>query len=491
MDKNPFSLYQRKHIGVSISSNSCHAVEIDEKGVMLHKGTVQFQKSILDSNRIDPIGLAASLKQLKEAGKFTNTYIDVSIPERLGFTREHVFPNLDITEISGAVKWQLEQIFPFSANEIYVDWRLIEQNEDGIRVMVVAILKSVLDDLKAGVEAAGFIPLRFEPASSVVSHHIKDVTKHPHVVTEIDPVGATTTLLIHGVPQVTTTTPFIGVKDFNQAMPMIVDSIKSLHHHPKLEGFYKEFQPTKEEPQPPPLEIHLIGESVNQAIAQNLQQRLQIKTSALQIQGVDPGFELAYFMAKTKITPPEDENSINLLPEQVPEHYKAIAENFLAKRVMYISLGCILPAILFTLIAYLFSLFNASGLQSDLEQAQASGPAINSLSVPDNENIPLIAKTAQRTVKLFPQKVSPEQNITQVLNLIPQSINITGILYETNSKKFTLTGISDTRDELIAFRDSLEETELFNAIGLPLNTLAFETDVEFRIEFTVKEESGQ
>ncbi|MDO8240759.1 MAG: PilN domain-containing protein [Candidatus Moranbacteria bacterium] len=54
--------------------------------------------------------------------------------------------------------------------------------------------------------------------------------------------------------------------------------------------------------------------------------------------------------------------------------------------------------------------------------------------------------------------------------------------------KVLIAGIADTRDILIAMKDSLAQEPCFANVNLPLSNLASKENVEFQIEFDIKEE---
>lgn len=65
--------------------------------------------------------------------------------------------------------------------------------------------------------------------------------------------------------------------------------------------------------------------------------------------------------------------------------------------------------------------------------------------------------------------------------LITEGINLQKTNFDINENMITITGIADTRDNLLNFKNSLERCELITNITLPLNTLLKKQDINFTI----------
>lgn len=57
----------------------------------------------------------------------------------------------------------------------------------------------------------------------------------------------------------------------------------------------------------------------------------------------------------------------------------------------------------------------------------------------------------------------------------------------TKNFKIMLSGVADSREKLVAFKETLEKEECFRNVSLPLSNLVSRDNVDFQIEFVVEE----
>jgi Tfp pilus assembly protein PilN len=78
-------------------------------------------------------------------------------------------------------------------------------------------------------------------------------------------------------------------------------------------------------------------------------------------------------------------------------------------------------------------------------------------------------------------------NIFKKINdATPDGINV--LKMANNNYKFLLAGTADTRDALVAMKDNLMQESCFTDINLPLSDLVSKENIDFQIEFNIKEE---
>jgi len=76
--------------------------------------------------------------------------------------------------------------------------------------------------------------------------------------------------------------------------------------------------------------------------------------------------------------------------------------------------------------------------------------------------------------------------LDKISQLVPGKITLNGII--TKDYKIILSGIAENRDVLIEFKDNLNGEECFDNIDLPLSNLVSKNNVDFQMEFNLKEE---
>lgn len=78
--------------------------------------------------------------------------------------------------------------------------------------------------------------------------------------------------------------------------------------------------------------------------------------------------------------------------------------------------------------------------------------------------------------------------IDTVISKKTNKISITNFSYAptaSSSASLTLGGISSTRESLVSFVKSLEDTKLFSKVDLPISNLAKDKDIEFTINLKI------
>jgi Tfp pilus assembly protein PilN len=70
-------------------------------------------------------------------------------------------------------------------------------------------------------------------------------------------------------------------------------------------------------------------------------------------------------------------------------------------------------------------------------------------------------------------------------NTVPESIEIKNVY--TKKNQIFISGIADSRDNLVFFEDNLKKNKCFDEINLPLSNFASKENIDFQISFFIKE----
>ncbi len=81
---------------------------------------------------------------------------------------------------------------------------------------------------------------------------------------------------------------------------------------------------------------------------------------------------------------------------------------------------------------------------------------------------------------------TPSESLAQALALQPAGISITSISYQSNPDTIKLSGISDDRDDVNAFRDVLASSGLFAGVEVPVAALVGAQEGRFIMTLTSK-----
>ena len=70
------------------------------------------------------------------------------------------------------------------------------------------------------------------------------------------------------------------------------------------------------------------------------------------------------------------------------------------------------------------------------------------------------------------------------INYKPSTIILTGLVYQKESEDkatFTISGVADSREDLLVFSVNLERDVLFDDVELPVSNLAKDKDIKFTL----------
>ncbi len=465
-----YSFIKDKHIGIALTPTMVRGVAVGSKGQVKTSWEVPLPEPVFDSVLLKPEVLTQTLHQLVEQAKLTKAYAAVVLPEKYAFSRRHTIPVKRLEEINEAVLWQIESIFPFKKSDIYYDWKLLRFEKNEAEILVTCIAKDLLDGLENSIQAAGLVPISFEPSASALSRVLNSQTQDTYVMLELDAFGSTATLVFKGVSVLTTTTSFSHQTDPATIVANLRSSLMALF----------QAQPVTETQK---VLVYLTGDKATEAMAATLTTHLQMQVTVLPIQVLTPSFHPAYAAATSLALPPEHMLSINLLPTQVRDHYAAqstlqtTTETLRFVALMAVVMGITVSSILG------WTQFEMAKAQANVVAAQQQ----DSEGTTSQVNLGEIQKISQRLIKLFPLKVSPERFVGEFIKLIPEGITIEEMRYEVKEKTLFVQGIASNREAILQLKQRIDSSSVFNNVTLPLPALESTTDFNFSLAVSVKE----
>ncbi len=85
-------------------------------------------------------------------------------------------------------------------------------------------------------------------------------------------------------------------------------------------------------------------------------------------------------------------------------------------------------------------------------------------------------------------RISGSNTLAQIVGIVPEGISLQSVLWREEGEAVFLdmTGSASTRNELIAFGDALRSTGLFADVTIPIESLAQQTNLQFRLSLTLK-----
>jgi type IV pilus assembly protein PilM len=112
--------------------------------------------------------ISAIKKAIEAAGpkKIKTKKVICSLPETKAFLRVISIPEMNETEMHEAIKWEMEANIPLPLEQVYYDWQILPKEvlseKNKINLLVVAIAKTVIEQILETLELAGLEPIGLE-----------------------------------------------------------------------------------------------------------------------------------------------------------------------------------------------------------------------------------------------------------------------------------------------------------------------------------------
>jgi len=175
--------------------------------------------------------------------------------------------------------------------------------------------------------------------------------------------------------------------------------------------------------------------------------------------------------------------TLNVLP---PQEKKILALEKAQRWIIFY--GCNILGILIIAIALLgiiwFSInIELNGVAANLAQIQFG------LKGQDLKAQQGLVNTLNADLKTISNLQKNQKNYSHLLislaDLVPDGIRITNLSFNEKNAA-SLSGHAQRREQIIAFQEALEKSNLFENIKNPLENLVKQTDIDFNFSFTIK-----
>lgn len=187
--------------GLDIGHSELKVVQVTEnaaKQTMISGyGISEFDPTAIENGVITkPKAIAEAMHALFEnrlVGAITSRRVACSLPTSRTFNRPMKVPPMDHQAIMDAIHLEAEQYIPIPINNLYLDYEISHQDDQGIELTLVAASKNIVDSYHTMLDALQLEPVVFEPsinAASRLVHLQADAANEPVIVVDI---GAVTT----------------------------------------------------------------------------------------------------------------------------------------------------------------------------------------------------------------------------------------------------------------------------------------------------------
>ncbi|NTU66918.1 MAG: type IV pilus assembly protein PilM [Candidatus Moranbacteria bacterium] len=210
--------FQDKFFGLDLSDISLKAFYLDKKGEEYCVGgfvsSAIPEGYISDGTLIEKEKVASIIKAaIKKAvpRRIHAKGVVCSLPESKVFLRKISMPKMDDSEISEAIKWEIEESIPLSADQVYYDWQIIDESDGKLNILTVAVAKETVDDTVEVLEMAGLNVFGLEVESVATARSLIPRDAKNEDIYFIADLGAKRTSFIiteGNVPYFTSSIPF-------------------------------------------------------------------------------------------------------------------------------------------------------------------------------------------------------------------------------------------------------------------------------------------
>lgn len=193
----------KKFFGLAFSDNSIGVLELRKGNKEINVrswGRLQFpNKEYIENGEIKQkkmiIESIQKVVELAGPEKISTKNVILSVPESRVFTHFFELPiNLKEKEIKKIIFYEAESIFPYSAKELYFDFKIIKQKEKTQEILLVASPINTINDFKEVVEKAGFVPFVFEIESKSLARALINKFEKNQAIMILD-IGARTSII--------------------------------------------------------------------------------------------------------------------------------------------------------------------------------------------------------------------------------------------------------------------------------------------------------
>lgn len=184
-------------IGLDISSTDMKIMSLDSKRRIVHGyGTVdldplQVKKAFDESDTYFADNLRTLLEQ-KLVGSLASDQVAIGIPTVRTFSRTFTIPASTESTLKDAVAIEVGQYIPIPMSLLYVDYQVIERNNDMLTVIMSAVPRKLVDNVITTCENVGLTVNLIEPAINSVAR-VLEATEEGYLPTVIIDIGAVNT----------------------------------------------------------------------------------------------------------------------------------------------------------------------------------------------------------------------------------------------------------------------------------------------------------
>lgn len=184
-------------LGLDISSTDMKVMSIDLSRKRVHGyGTIDLDPLQVKASFDKPDNYFADnlrlLLEQKLIGTLASDQVALGIPTVRTFSRTFTVPASTENTLADAVEIEVGQYIPIPMSMLYVDYEIIDRNNDELTVVMSAVPKALIDSVIAACEDVGLSVSLIEPSINSVARVLK-TTEEGYLPTVIVDIGAVNT----------------------------------------------------------------------------------------------------------------------------------------------------------------------------------------------------------------------------------------------------------------------------------------------------------
>lgn len=200
----------RPTIGLDIGTSAVRAAEVTGKNppMLARFGQVALPEGAVDSGEVvDVEAVATAIKDLWRRGGFKSKKVATAISNQKAVVRQVEVPLMAHEELAGALSFQVAEFIPFPIEQAIIDFTILEEFEPDegermLRVLVVAAVREMVDNVVSAIQGAGLSPVlvdyaAFSAMRAIVGPPKTLLLEEGEHEALVDIGGGVTTVLVH------------------------------------------------------------------------------------------------------------------------------------------------------------------------------------------------------------------------------------------------------------------------------------------------------
>jgi len=454
----------KQFVSVHFTSSKLQIVSLNKaKDEVIFFTSVDIPQGIIVDYKVKDVkALSEIIKKIWQTKNIKEKSVGLIVPEFSTFTKTIELPKVPISELDEAVRWEAQDFLPTEIKDSVIDWKVVKKSELGYQILTVAIQKGVLSGFVDAVSMAGLSPLVVETPSLSLAR-VSDKDSGGALVIYAN-LGEAILLVREGEKIVGSSV----AASFNQRT--VLQTVTQMISH------YGETEIKK---------VQIGGIEIGKELYSGLSKNLKIPVEWMQpkIKAFDSKVLQEYMIPLSlqlkDPTEPADETSINLLPSEWVKSHRNKKFMKQLRSLVFASTLAILANFIVVLVVFIL-------ITSEINVLERANQNESGLKGKDKGVIKGIEDTnvlTDKVVKINSSITPPQEIINAIYSSAPQGLFVSDYKIDMEEGNILVRGNSSDRQELLTFKQNLEESGKFSKVSIPVSSFEKEKDLEFEANF--------